>query len=583
MTAIKSADMRAMQRLLDQEYDPVTGCQEEMHPFAFAAKANSEDTPTWEQAMYGPDKQGYLEACKQELRTLKEKKDAWDVVNRESWMKVLPSTWAFRCKRYPDGSVRKLKARFCARGDRQVEGIDYFETFAPVVNWQTVRLLLVLSAVLGLATRQVDYTAAFIHAPIDKDPNYEKLSPEEQKRSGVYLEMPRGFRENGKVLKLKRSLYGLRQSPRNFFLFIKEKLQKVGLEPQEVDPCLFMSDKVILLVYVDDTLLFSPKKEWIDEVINKLRAEDVDLEEEDDVAGFLGVHIERNARDQTIKLTQKGLTQRIIDALGVEKRPRALTPALRQPLVADKDGIPAEGLFNYASVIGMLLYLTGHTRPDLQYAVSQCARYTHAPKKTHEQALQRIGCYLKHTVDQGLVMKPNLESLNVDCYVDADFAGLWPHEDKQDPSCVKSRTGFAICVANCPIIWVSKLQPDIATSTMEAEYNALSMAMKSVLPLLELLRVVGKQVGLSEEQLTSFKTTVWEDNAGALTLANLEPGRITPRSKFYAIRYHWFRSHLKPNRVQVEKIDSKDQRADLLTKQPPLATFQATRKLLCGW
>ena len=190
---------------------------------------------------------------------------------------------------------------------------------------------------------------------------------------------------------------------------------------------------------------------------------------------------------------------------------------------------------------------------------------------------------MKHSQDQGLILKPNLDALNVDCYVDADFAGLWPHEEKQDPSCVKSRTGYVICVANCPVVWVSKLQSDIATSTMDAEYNALSMAMKSVLPLLELLRIIGKQVGLNEEQLTKVKTTVWEDNVGALTLANLEPGRITPRSKFYAIKYHWFRSHLKPNRVQVEKIETKDQRADILTKQPPLATFEAIRKLLCGW
>ena len=129
--------------------------------------------------------------------------------------------------------------------------------------------------------------------------------------------------------------------------------------------------------------------------------------------------------------------------------------------------------------------------------------------------------------------------------MDADFAGLWPYEDKQDPSCMKSHTGFAICIANCPVIWTSKLQPDIATSTMEAEYNALSTAMKSVIPILELLRAVGKGVGMSEEQRTKFKTTFWEDNMGALTLANMEPGRMTPRSKFYAIKYHWFRSHLK--------------------------------------
>ena len=85
----------------------------------------------------------------------------------EDWMNVLPSTWAFKCKRYPDGSIRKLKARFCARGDKQIEGVDYFDTFAPVVNWTTIRLMLILSIILGLSTHQVDYTAAFVHAPIN--------------------------------------------------------------------------------------------------------------------------------------------------------------------------------------------------------------------------------------------------------------------------------------------------------------------------------------------------------------------------------------------------------------------------------
>ena len=117
-------------------------------------------------------------------------------------------------------------------------------------------VLLTLTTILGLASRQVDYTAAFIHAPIHED---------------VFVEMPRGFTEPGKVLKLKKSLYGLKQSPRNFFNFISERLTNVGLIPQvEIDPCLFISDKVICVLYVDDTLFWSPKAEWIDEVIEKL-------------------------------------------------------------------------------------------------------------------------------------------------------------------------------------------------------------------------------------------------------------------------------------------------------------------------
>ena len=137
-----------------------------------------------------------------------------------------------------------------------------------------------------------------------------------------------------------------------------------------------MSDKVIVLVYVDDTLFYSPRKEWIDEAIKKIEKQDLELEIEDSVAGFLGVRIERNEKDGTIKLTQKGLIKRIVKALQIQHLPRKLTPVTKEPLVADKDGMLPQGRFSYPSVIGMLQYLQGHSRPDITYAVSQCSRYT---------------------------------------------------------------------------------------------------------------------------------------------------------------------------------------------------------------
>jgi hypothetical protein len=549
---------------------------------ALAAKANADDNPTWEQAMNGPDQKGYWEACEKELETLTSK-GSWEVVERQPWMNVLPSTWAFKCKRFPDGMIRKLKARFCCRGDKQIEGVDYFDTFAPVVNWTTVRLMLILSLILGLATTQVDYTAAFVHALIDKDPDWDTLTKEEQEKQGVFINMPRGFTETGKVLKLKRSLYGLKQSPRNFFQHLKGKLEGIGFTSMtDIDPCLFISDKVICLVYVDDTLFYSPKSEYIDEVIANLRKNEMELEVENSVAGFLGVHIERNEMDGSIKLTQKGLAARVVETLQIEDLPRKHTPAASEALASDTDGEPPDGTYSYASVVGMLQYLQGHSRPDITFAVSQCARYVHQPRRSHEKALERIGQYLKATQDEGLILRPSGE-LNIDCYVDADFAGMWPYEDKQDPSCVKSRTGFVICISDCPVIWTSKLQTDIATSTMEAEYNALSLSMRDVIPFKRLVNAVSHSVGLTEDQLTLFRTTVWEDNNGALTLANMEQGRMTPRSKHYAIKYHWFRSHLKPEKVEVKKIDTKEQKADILTKGLKTDTFREIRKLLCGW
>ena len=546
----------------------VDGFIEEWNPMLLATKANAEDHPTYEEAMNGPYAAGFKKAFEIEIQTLIDKK-CWDVVDRPTDQHVVSSTWALRIKRFPDGAMRKLKARFCARGFEQIEGIDYNETYAPVVNWTTVRFLLTMSILLGLETKQVDYVAAFVQSEID---------------TKVYVEMPRGFGQPGKVLKLRKSLYGLTQSPRNFFQHLQTRLHAIGFQSCDADPCLFVSDKCIILVYVDDTLLFARTKQDIDDVIADLRKQDLDLEEEDDVAGFLGILIDRRP-DGSIVLLQEGLIQRVIDALHIDHLPNKRTPAQLGVLSTDPEGDPPNAHFNYASVLGMLGYLQANSRPDITFAVSQCARFSHSPKRSHEQALERIGQYLKGTKNKGLIYRPKTldDIFTTDVYVDADFAGGWGYEDPNDPTSVKSRTGFIIEVMGCPVQWMSKLQTNIATSTMEAEYTALSIALRSAIPLIDIIQYVTSSFLNTPSSVLTFKTTVHEDNQGALKLAQMEPGRTTPRSKFYAIKYHWFRSWLKPKEIELQYIESAQQKADMLTKSLPTDVFELNRFLSCGW
>ena len=210
-----------------------------------AAKVNDADNPTWNQAMNGPNAEGFWEACKKEVDTLT-KMDVWEVVDREPWMEVLPTTWAMRVKRYPSGALRSLKSRHCCRGDLEIEGVHFWDTYAPVANWNTIRFMLILSAQLGLETLQVDYTAAFVHADVEKPPGYDQMTPEEQYRASQFCEMPRGFAIPGKVHRLKKNLYGKRSAPRLWFKHLRERLEGVGFVQQvDVDPCLFISEKVI--------------------------------------------------------------------------------------------------------------------------------------------------------------------------------------------------------------------------------------------------------------------------------------------------------------------------------------------------
>ena len=174
------------------------------------------------------------------------------------------------------------------------------------------------------------------------------------------------------------------------------------------------------------------------------------------------------------------------------------------------------------------------------------------------------------------------DDLKLDCYVDADYAGLWNHEDDQDPVCVKSRTGYLLTLGGCPLVWVSKLQTEIALSTLEAEYISLSQAMRELMPMRELLQEIGTKLNLKFAQPTIVHSTVFEDNMGALGLATSP--KITPRTKHIAVKYHFFRSKIgKDKGILIEHVSSAEQMADQFTKGLPPQTFLYLRKKTQGW
>jgi hypothetical protein len=388
------------------------------------------------------------------------------------------------------------------------------------------------------------------------------------------------FKE-GHVLKLKRSLYGMVQSPRNFFRHLKGNLLSCGFSQSDHDPCLFISEKVICLVYVDDCLFFAKDQQDIDTAIQKIKNTGMDLNVEDDVAGFLGVLINRND-DGTITLSQTGLIDRVVDALGLSSSNPKETPAPIESLGQDLQGSDYSKEYNYASVVGMMGYLCNNSRPDIAFAVSQCARYTHKPTEQHSKYLKHIGRYLKLTRDKGLILNPTtINEIQIDCYVDADFAGLWKQQDEADPHCVRSRAGHVIMVNGCPIIWKSKLLSEITLSTMESEYIAMSLAARALLPIQRIIKEVATTVDLAVP-MTNMHSTIWEDNNAALKLANLELPYMTNRSKHIAIKYHWFRAHVGKDWV-VKPIDTKVQIADIFTKGLPAETFKRLRYMLMGW
>ena len=224
--------------------------------------------------------------------------------------------------------------------------------------------------------------------------------------------------------------------------------------------------------------------------------------------------------------------------------------------------------------------------------MSQVARFSHNPKKFHASAVKTIIRYLAGTMDQGVIYK-RPESLCLDCYVDADFAGLYGRDPPESPSCVKSRTGYIISVGGCYILCKSQLQSTIALSTSEAEYGALSQAMRAVIPiretLLEMIEVVdmvdanGKHPFGMKDRLTKFQTVIHEDNSAALSLAVKQ--KVTSRTKHWCVKFHFFWSYVNnvDNNTKCVRISTNEQRADYLTKGLTKDTFERYRKMNQGW
>ena len=314
----------------------------------------------------------------------------------------------------------------------------------------------------------------------------------------------------------------MKQAPQYFFKHLTDRLKLAGYKQSQFDPCLFHANGSIIIFYVDDLLIYGWTDNDINTIISRVNELGITLNRKGTAEGFLGIDIHREGNKTT--LSQPGLTKRIIEELGLCSKNSTPTqvPAGRSPLSQNTSAPAYEGPISYGTIIGMLLYLTGHSHPDIAFAVHQCAQYTFEPTDTHVTALRCIGRYLK------------------------DFAGLWGYKDSQDPHCIHSCTGYVITLCGCPVLWTSKLQTEIALSTMEAEYVALSTACKDLFPIMDILKEFYNTLGLQTPSQGNLHVRIHKDNVGALTLGQLEPRRMTPRSKHYAVKYHWFRNHIGP-------------------------------------
>lgn len=385
----------------------------------------------------------------------------------------------------------------------------------------------------------------------------------------------------GKVcLKLLKSIYGKANSPRLWYLHVLKIILSLGFKQSQHDPCLLLRHDCILILYVDDLGISAKSSEIIEELFKGIESHNCKFTKQGSFNDYLGIKYE-TLPNGTIKMSQPGLIKKIIDASGMARCNPKDSPAIQQALSSNSEGQAMTDPWNYRSMVGMLLYLSGNTRPDIQFAVSQVARFSHQPKQSHANAVKRIIQYLQGTNNEGCIFtRP--KAIKLDLYVDADFAGLWGSEPPTDPISVKSRTGYLISLSGCYVMSKSSLQTSIAQSTGEAEYIALSQALRTLLPIRQALQEL-LQVINAPGHASTFHSYVHEDNNSALMLAVDQ--RITPRTKHYAVKLHWFWSIVNDPqyRISIVKIDTDKQQADYLTKGLSTPVFKARRGLTQGW
>ena len=514
------------------------------------ADTESKEPTTVAEALARQDKEKWLNAMNEEMESL-HANDVWDLIELPKGRKAIGSKWVFKLKVNAEGVVERYKARLVAQGFSQKFGEDYDETFCPVVRHESIRTLIALAVQNGLKLHQMDITTAFLNGELKED---------------VYMKQPEGFTVKGQedlVCRLKRSIYGLKQSGRCWNNTLDEELKKMGFVQSTSDPCIYVASEgemCIVAIYVDDIIVGAKTDDRIMQVkrdlCKRFKAKDMG-----ELHHFLGMKIIQNQNTGEVWIGQPVYTQDVLEKFHmIDANPVSTPLDVSSKLMHASDDSDTVDVQLYQSAVGSLLYLSVATRPDIAFAVSNVAKYCAKPSKQHWIAVKRIMRYLKGTLNYGLRYA---SSHNTQCvgFSDADFAG-----DIDDR---KSTTGYMFQMCGAAISWRSKKQTCVALSTAEAEYVALASAGQEALWIRGLL---------SDMRSTPTGPTVmFEDNQSTISMVN-NP-QYHGRTKHVDIKFHFIQELSKTETVQIKYCCSDDMIADMLTKGLPREQFIKLREL----
>lgn len=466
----------------------------------------------------------------------------WSIVPPPKDTNIVGCKWLFRIKRQADGSLARYKARLVAKGFTQRHGVDFHETFAPVVRPQTIKIILSLALGHKWQMHQLDVNNAFLQGSL---------------REQVYMAQPPGLKDSQHphyVCKLHKAIYGLCQAPRAWHDALKSFTVSYGFSCSKSDPSLFIyaneGTLAYFLVYVDDLLLTGNNNSFMQEFISSL-AQQFSLKNMGAPHYFLGIEIIPTTSG--ILLSQHKHIRDILERFDMEGAKPSPTPLSATATLQLHDGTPATNATEYRSILGALQYLN-LTRPDISFSINKLAQFMHKPTTLHLQHLKRILRYLKNTINHGILLQPT-STHNLTAYSDADWG-----ENTDDRT---STSAYIIFLGSNPISWLSKKQRTVARSSTEAEYRAVATAASEVMWIRNLL----SEIRVHQRNPPKILC----DNVGATYLC-ANPV-LHSRMKHISMDYHFVREQVQANQLHVSHVSTKDQLADILTKPLPTTKF----------
>ncbi|BAB10876.1 polyprotein [Arabidopsis thaliana] len=469
------------------------------------------------------------------------KNHTWDLVSPEEAKHVISCKWIFTLKYNVDGSIARYKARLVARGFNQQYGIDYSETFSPVIKSTTIRTVLEVAVKRNWSIHQVDINNAFLQGTLNEE---------------VYVSQPPGFIDRDRpshVCRLNKALYGLKQAPRAWYQELRRFLLQAGFVNSLADASLFIYNRhntfMYVLVYVDDIIIAGENA--LVQAFNASLASRFSLKDLGPLSYFLGIEATRTSRGLHL-MQRKYITDLLKKHNMLDTKPVS-TPMSPTPKLSLLSGTALDDATEYRTVLGSLQYLA-FTRPDIAFAVNRLSQFMHRPTNEHWQAAKRILRYLAGTKSHGIFLRSDTP-LTIHAFSDADWGC--------DLDAYLSTNAYIVYFGGSPVSWSSKKQRSVARSSTEAEYRAVANTASELRWLCSLLL----EMGISQTTVP----VIYCDNIGATYLC-ANPV-FHSRMKHVALDYHFVRGYIQSGALRVSHVSTKDQLADALTKPLPRPRF----------